>query len=116
MKNTRTVSCIAVAYVIVFAGFVIAPRFGLMHIDAVYNFSFGGLVVGLAVTLAELGDRIRVNRRLTRMTAPLAELVRKDFESVGRSAESAEDVGGGYRPLAQAIREALTLMRSGAVG
>lgn len=84
MKNTRAISCIAVAYVTVFAGFVIAPRLGLMHIDGVYNFAFGGLVVGLAVTLAELGDRIRVNRRLSHMTAPLAEQVRQDFEALGR--------------------------------
>jgi hypothetical protein len=85
MKNTRTLSCIAMAYMIVISGFAIAPRLGLMHIDGLYSFSLGALVVGMAVTLAAIGDCIRINRRLVRMTAPLAEQVRQDFESLGRS-------------------------------
>lgn len=85
MKPTRTLTVTAVAYVGVLACYAIAPHFLWMRIDGLYNFALGALVVGLAATLAALGDRVRINRRLRRMTAPMAEQVRQDFEAMGRS-------------------------------
>ncbi|BFI94969.1 MAG: hypothetical protein RSP_04790 [Rhodanobacter sp.] len=107
MKPTRSLSLIAAGYTGVLTCFAIAPSLGWMRIDGLFNFALGGLAVGMAATLAALGDRVRVNRRLLRMTAPLAERVRKDFEPVSRPTQSADEIAGGIRPIAQGIRDAI---------
>lgn len=83
MKPIRTLACTAVAYSIVLAVTVIGPRFDLFVASSASAFVAGGLTVGLGVTLASIGDRIRINRRLARMTAPLAEQARQGIVDLG---------------------------------
>jgi len=85
MKSTRTLACIATGYIGVLAFYVIAQHFCWIYPSTFDAFAMGGLTVGFATTLAALSDRILINRRLVRMTAPMAQQVRQDFEALGRS-------------------------------
>lgn len=84
MKPVRSIVCLACAYTATLAAELVAPRFDVIVPAPLHDFSLGALSVGLAVTLALVVDHIRVNRRLQRMTAPMAESAQQDFESLGR--------------------------------